>query len=270
MDVDVRDFFTQLVDKDIPQPLEYDSSEILDQIEEIFVASFSNAYDSSDVGTATIWYPRYKEQLDGGYKNWKYHNLLFSKTGWPAFLNLTFGEDEESPSPPEIITQRSELTTLYLSFREVIDPSSISYELTDGISTWLTSDTLFTIVYNHSTEFNLSSIDDSGNKSSPVKIIHNVSDKITNQLYIAPNPVKNREFRIIWYFENDQKNVEISLYSISGTKVFHTKLGNLSLGEDCLEFSQRTSTFPQLSTGIFFCLLKSDNLTISSKFAIVD
>ncbi len=87
-DIDIKEFFYELTQQDIPEELDELSCNILENIEDVFIAHGFIDYMSESIGTAILWYPEsqyiYNDLLN------EYQQLDFSNTGWQIFLENTF------------------------------------------------------------------------------------------------------------------------------------------------------------------------------------
>ena len=87
-DIDIKEFFYELTQQDIPEELDELSCNILENIEDVFIAQGFIDYMSESIGTAILWYPEsqviYNDLLN------EYQQLEFSNTGWQIFLENTF------------------------------------------------------------------------------------------------------------------------------------------------------------------------------------
>lgn len=88
-DVDLREFFTKLYQKTDNQQLKSDVQQILQAIDNLFIAAASENLPP-DTGTASIWFPDNSGNFNGAKKH--YSNLDFTQTDWLLFLENTFPE----------------------------------------------------------------------------------------------------------------------------------------------------------------------------------
>ncbi len=87
-DVDIKELFTLILEQNPPDTLALFCSELLDNINEMFIAQEFHNYLSGDIGTASIWYPDENQTFDD--LRVQYENLDFSETGWTNFLSAIF------------------------------------------------------------------------------------------------------------------------------------------------------------------------------------
>jgi len=268
MDVDIRSFFRKLSQQNIPVTLSKDLDSLNQQIDNVFYTSFFNDYEDEFVGAATIWFPQYQNTFTNLFYNWGYHKLDFSATEWTAFLNLSFGEDKIAPEIPQNILNVVELSTQYLSWDAPVDPSPLKYNIYSENETQIDNieENEYRITSEDAAGVFISCQDDSGNESSKVFLeFQHTTNK--NIFYVAPNPGNDpATLRFIWYFEETQRNVNLKVYDIAANLILDTEFDTCSQGEH--QYAPKSTTFSQLSTGIFFSVLKTDNLAMRTKFAI--
>lgn len=87
-DIDIKEFFYELTQQDIPEELDELSCNILENIEDVFIAQEFIDYMSESIGTAILWYPE-NQDIYNNLLN-EYQLLEFSNTGWQIFLENTF------------------------------------------------------------------------------------------------------------------------------------------------------------------------------------
>jgi hypothetical protein len=87
-DIDIKEFFYELTQQDIPEELDELSCNILENIEDVFIAQGFIDYMSESIGTAILWYPESQYIYDDLLN--EYQQLEFSNTGWQIFLENTF------------------------------------------------------------------------------------------------------------------------------------------------------------------------------------
>jgi len=87
-DVDIKQFFTQLLQRDLPEDLHEDCLDIVAQIDNAFISQEYVDYPAANIGTAVIWYP--DDQFNYDSLNEVYEQLIFTETGWNLFLENTF------------------------------------------------------------------------------------------------------------------------------------------------------------------------------------
>ncbi len=87
-DIDIKEFFYELTQQDIPEELDELSCNILENIEDVFIAHGFIDYMSESIGTAILWYPE-NQDIYNNLLN-EYQQLEFSNTGWQIFLENTF------------------------------------------------------------------------------------------------------------------------------------------------------------------------------------
>ena len=90
-DIDIKEFFFQLLQEDISDDLSQQTEEILADIDESFISQKSYDYPAETIGTATIWFP-VSEEIYMNLKN-EYESLNISTTGWSEFLENSFEEN---------------------------------------------------------------------------------------------------------------------------------------------------------------------------------
>ena len=96
LDVDIKEFFTNVYNNSDNDSLSTISSEILTTIESNYIFQKTDehppGYTSDNVGTAIIWYPDEETQYYFDTRKEEYQNLQFSQTNWLDFLENSFTE----------------------------------------------------------------------------------------------------------------------------------------------------------------------------------
>jgi len=94
MDVDIKEFFTNVYDNTEIDSLKTISEEILIAIESSYVFQktdeYPTGYPSDDVGAAIIWFPDAEAQYYFDARKEEYLQLQFSTTNWQNFLENSF------------------------------------------------------------------------------------------------------------------------------------------------------------------------------------
>ena len=94
MDVDIKEFFTNVNNITENDTLRTLSGEILTAIESSYIfqstEEYPTGYPSDDVGTAIIWFPDAETQGFFEMRKGEYQNLQFSQTNWLDFLENSF------------------------------------------------------------------------------------------------------------------------------------------------------------------------------------
>ncbi len=94
LDVDIKEFFTNVYNNTENDSLSTVSIEILTAIETCFIFQktdeFPTGYSSDDVGTAIIWFPDAETQGFFDIRKSDYQQLQFSQTNWLDFLENSF------------------------------------------------------------------------------------------------------------------------------------------------------------------------------------
>jgi len=90
-DVDIKQFFTNLLQRDLPDDLYEKCIDILAILDNAFVSQEFIDYPANNIGTAVIWYP--DEQFNFESLHETYELLNFAETGWDIFLQNTFIEN---------------------------------------------------------------------------------------------------------------------------------------------------------------------------------
>lgn len=267
--IDIWQFFSILIDYGAPE-IESSAQDIKSLIDSMIV--HSKAYYSEpdlSLGRMSVYFPQTYIRF---FADWeRYYQLSFVKeTRWDRFLNFYFYEDNE---PPEIIdfSISTQGNLLYFSWN-AIDPSFIKYQLqyrtlndTTHISILdSTSHQNYQISFPFDNYiFNLIAEDEFANQSDSTKSIFLSKETIFK---FFPNPYfvnDDENGRFIFSTGNSEK-AEIDIYNFAGELV--EKL--ITLCEEnstCeLQFSPEN-----LSSGIYFCLLKTGDKTNILKLAII-
>lgn len=83
-DVDIKQYFTELLARDISEELEENCESILQLLDGAFISQLYIDYPADDIGTAVIWFP--DEQFDYESLVAQYQQLQFDETEWSIFL----------------------------------------------------------------------------------------------------------------------------------------------------------------------------------------
>ena len=96
LDVDIKEFFTNINNNTENDFLSTISSEILNALESSYIFQntddYPSGYTSDDVGTAIIWFPDAETQGFFEIRKDEYQQLQFSQTNWLDFLENSFTE----------------------------------------------------------------------------------------------------------------------------------------------------------------------------------
>lgn len=96
LDVDIKEFFTNVYNNTENDSLRTISNEILIAIESSYIFQktgiYETGYTSDDVGTAIIWYPDEETQGFFEIRKEEYQQLQFSETNWLDFLENSLTE----------------------------------------------------------------------------------------------------------------------------------------------------------------------------------
>jgi len=267
--IDVYQFFYHLK---IYTEFQEVADEIISIIDSMVVNSIAiyNGQFISKLGKMSVYFP----QFSTGLSNWKkYYQLSFvQETRWDRFLDFYFNKDNE---PPEIIdfSISAQGNLVYFSW-DAKDPSFINYKLQ-----YRTLDDTTTISILDSTSqqsyqlsfpvdnyiFNLTAEDEFGNKSYSSKTIFLSKEKIFK---FFPNPylVSNAEKGKFIFSTGNSGKAEIFIYNFARELV--ERLETVCNEYDTCEMSLPFSDL-NLSSGIYFCLLKTGNRTDVLKLAII-
>lgn len=94
LDVDIKEFFTNVYNNTEDDSLRTISNDILNAIESCFIfqntIDYSSGYPSDNVGTAIIWFPDDETQGYFNDRKTEYEQLQFSQTNWLDFLENSF------------------------------------------------------------------------------------------------------------------------------------------------------------------------------------
>ena len=96
LDVDIKEFFTNVYNNTENDSLSTISNDILIAIESSYIfqktEEYQTGYPSDDVGAAIIWYPDEETQGFFEIRKEEYQQLQFSQTDWLDFLENSFTE----------------------------------------------------------------------------------------------------------------------------------------------------------------------------------
>jgi hypothetical protein len=269
--IDVYQFFYHLK---IYTEFQVVADEIISIIDSMVVNSIAiyNGQFISKLGKMSVYFPQYST----GMSNWKkYYQLSFvHKTRWDRFLNFYYNEDNK---PPEVLnfdisTQRNLVYFLW----DAIDPCFIKYQL--GYRTL--SDTSFMSILDSTDQqtyqkwfpsdnyiFRLTARDEFANTADSSETIFLSGDLIFK---FFPNPY-------VFSKKEGYHNLEKFIFSTSNSKKATIYIYNLAgelvekLQTSCVENSTKELPFSpdDLSSGIYFCVLKTGNRTDMLKLAII-
>ncbi len=94
LDVDIKEFFTNVYNNTENDSLRTISNEILTKIESCYIfqntIDYPPGYTSDNVGTAIIWFPDEETQWYFNDRKDEYQQLQFSQTNWLNFLENSF------------------------------------------------------------------------------------------------------------------------------------------------------------------------------------
>ncbi len=94
LDVDIKEFFTNIYNNTENDSLSIISNEILIAIESSYIfqktEEYQTGYPSDNVGTAIIWFPDEETQWYFNDRKDEYEQLQFSQTNWLDFLEHSF------------------------------------------------------------------------------------------------------------------------------------------------------------------------------------
>ncbi|MDP8226868.1 MAG: T9SS type A sorting domain-containing protein, partial [Candidatus Celaenobacter polaris] len=265
--IDVYQFFSQLAYYPEFQEI---AGEILSVVDSLTVNSLA-VYDNyiiPDIGRMSIYFPLYSFS---SYTWEKYFQLSFVKeTRWDRFLDFYFNDDNESPEILEFdISTKGNLVYFYW---DAIDESFIKYQLQYRTLT----DTSFLSILDSTSDqsyqksfspesyiFCLTAEDEFENMSDSTKIVF-LSDEPIFKYY--PNPFNINENNIgKFIISNDNlTDAAISIYNLAGELVDKIKIDDTT--EQTIEVNY---TPDNVSSGIYFCLLKSGNTIATIKLAVI-
>ena len=223
----------------------------------------------------SIYYPQDFELFIFDFEKY-WSNLKFASSGWSTFLNFAFGVDTRIPYPVSGIVQYISLETIYMNWKEPLDPCPLEYQLTFyntdhlPIDTFQQSQTSFTYHINpyQFTQgkgfYTIETISKAGNYSPPRECSFEIP-KITNDVfYIAPNPVRINEtpINIYFYLNHSSSYIKISIYNIAGSKVWENRENFLDSGEYKLSIDS-------LTTGVYIGVMQTDHSHLTQKFAVI-
>jgi len=267
--IDIYQFFTKL--NNYPEFQEI-AEEILSVVDSLTVKSLA-VYDNyvvPDIGRMSIYFSLYSFNSS----TWqKYFQLSFVKeTRWDRFLDFYFNDDSESPEILEfdISTQGN----LVYFFWDAIDPSFIKYTIEynpdhDNLyipihdSTYIYSHNYTTTLHSGTFNFILKAIDEFENKSCVWKTAI-ISDEPVFKFF--PNPYIVNEDNIGKFLISNEELTDSAIYifNLAGELVDKITIDNTI--EQTIEV---TYTPPNVSSGIYFCLLKAGDTIATIKLAVI-
>jgi hypothetical protein len=217
----------------------------------------------------SIFFPNEPQNFFGGFDLY-WANLQFAHSGWSRFMNYVYGTDIISPHRVKTINHIVNLETIYIDWIEPIDPVPLKYQIDfyDTNDVLVRSENVVTNSYKQKITtdgyFYLTAIDEVGNRSETTRSDFFVKHISRNHLYIVPNPVSaNHSTFTIHYFLTEQSSVvDISIYDISGRKVWTEHSKDITPGEHNI-------TLNTFATGVYFVVLISDAGSKRNKFAII-
>ena len=224
---DLRELLSKAVTAQLDGSARFYLEELQAAWQACVVRSSAIMYDS-DIGTAVIWFPWFRQALDNVWRI--YHNLDFRLTGWLSFLNRSWGEDETAPSPPVDVTAAVVHSNLLISFPRVKDFDFLYYNLVitnqnTPISLWL-PETVYSPKISFRTRIDrqgsymIYAFDDSGNSS--VAYMGTFGDPIPEpRLTLIPNPVRDRSVATLFWTppSTTPETAELSLYNLRGQQL---------------------------------------------------
>ncbi|MCK4307358.1 hypothetical protein KAW50_03915, partial [candidate division WOR-3 bacterium] len=96
LDVDVKEFFSNIVEYDPPDSLAIFCEQIITNIDRCFIFQktdeYPTGYTSDYVGTGIIWFPDGETQYYFEERLEEYLKLKFSETNWHEFLESSFSK----------------------------------------------------------------------------------------------------------------------------------------------------------------------------------
>jgi len=96
LDVDIKEFFTIIIENTEDEQLEAITDEILSAVESSYIFQNTDDYPTGhttdDVGAAIIWFPDNATQGFFDIRKPEYQELRFSQTNWMEFLENSFTE----------------------------------------------------------------------------------------------------------------------------------------------------------------------------------
>ncbi|MCK4339808.1 MAG: hypothetical protein KAW87_07475 [Candidatus Cloacimonetes bacterium] len=268
--IDVYQLFSQLANY---TEFQESTNEILCIIDSMVVRSIAvyNNEIISDIGRMSLYFPQYST---GFFDRWqKYYQLSFVKeTRWDRFLNFYYNDDNQYP-----IIKNFSISSVnnFVQFSwQVIDASYIKYNLSynpnqDNYyvpihdSTYIFSHNLTTTLPSGTFNFILMAVDEFENRSCVWKTAI-ISDKSVFKFFPNPYFVNDDENGRFIFSTGNSEKAEIFIYNFAGELV--EKLITL-----CEENSTCELPFSpeNLSSGIYFCFLKTGDRTNILKLAII-
>jgi len=267
--IDIWEFLDEVsfIDKDV-QTAAGDIAVLVDSMTIAFSALYQDVL-YPELGRMSIYFPPNKY-----YFNWElYYFLDFNDlTEWDRFLSYYMGNFSDSPiiedfavsSVSEMVNFSWEVfATTDLSYKLYykISPDTSFIQIQDSTITHATSYSSKFETGNY--EFKLRVIDEFGNTSSGTTS-HFVSNENIFRYY--PNPFNvntDTDGKFLVSIEN-HSNAKISIYNLAGELVDKIKIDDTT--EQTIEVNY---TPDNVSSGIYFCLLKSGNTIATIKLAVI-
>jgi len=251
------------------------ADQMLSLIEHLFIKTAS--LNLTVEGYASIWYPDYDDMFFVLYKN-MYHKLDIAEYQFPRFLNYSFGTDTRAPDPVVINSQTQNLNSLYLLWDAPVDPCPLKYLIqvySNNIlfHSEMINQTSYSYTFTHDISnayITITTLDEAGNGSNPVKVNYQKVKNADFEVYITPNPVNNIEIaKIRWIQNHTISHLEFKIYTINGDLIASKAINNSLSGEHSIDLHQFMKPDKKLSTGLYTLLIKADGITDKKKFAIV-
>jgi len=267
--LDLWEFFDEVafLNKDVQTAAE-DIASLVDSMTIAYSALYQDIL-YPDLGRMSVYFPPNMNCF-----NWElYYNLDFNDlTEWDRFLSYYIGNFSDKPIIEEFaISSVSEIVNFSW---EVFATTDLSYKLyyktSPDTSFIQIQDSTITHATSYSSkfetgnyEFKLRVIDEFGNTSSGTTS-HFVSNENIFRYY--PNPFNvntDTDGKFLVSIEN-HSNAKISIYNLAGELVDKIKIDDTT--EQTIEVNY---TPDNVSSGIYFCLLKSGNTIATIKLAVI-
>jgi len=267
--LDLWEFFNEVssLNKDAQAAAE-DIASLVDSMTVAFSALYQDVL-YPQLGRMSVYFPPTLY-----YFNWElYYNLDFNDlTEWDRFLSYYIGNFSDKPIIEDFsVTSVSEIVNFSWEVVATTDLSySLYYKVSQDTEFIEIQDSTITHATSYSTsfdtgdyEFKLQAIDEFGNSSS-VTESHFISNGNIFRYY--PNPFNantyiNGKFLVTI---KDHSNAKISIYNLAGELIDEIKIDGTTNGTIEVNYIPEN-----VSSGIYFCLLKSGDTLATIKLAVI-
>ncbi len=275
-EIDVMEFLDKIQHSNLDASLVSASIELQDLWLQSIVAYSAIEY-YNQIGTATIWFPKYRDQFDSLWRH--YNKLKFADSQWLSLLNKAYGKDFIQPDPPVINKTEVLLNTMRIKLYQPIDPDPLSYmfELSNGndvrTEVFVPDSHINPIFYYTHIDkplyISVRAIDLSGNMSDADSLFVDYNSPSV-EMYIAPNPISELNSAVIKYYLEEISNpvTKLSIYDVRGREVVSRDFYNAQNGENQISLIRLLGD-KRLSSGVYIMRIKHGNRNMQKRFTII-